>query len=106
MKILHLHNWDVDIAAAKKIQLDFQEKIILQHLQQPIHFIAGADVSYSRKLNKSFSAVTVFKYSEMEIVEWVLKAISKYRIPDPIRQSHNAVNQLRLEFEGSRLNSA
>ncbi len=61
MKILHLHKWDVDIATAKKIQLDFQEKIILQHLQQPIHFIAGADVSYSRKLNKSFSAVTVFK---------------------------------------------
>ncbi len=232
MKILHLHNWDVDIAAAKKIQLDFQEKIILQHLQQPINFIAGADVSYSQKLNKSFSAVTVFKYPEMEIVEqkmstgivkfpyipgyltfreapallssfekltttpdlilfdgqgiahfrkmglaahlglfldlpsigcaksrllgtykipgiekgdksdllyqnncigavvrtrtavkpvfispgykitieeaveWILKTCSKYRIPDPIRQSHNSVNQLRLEFEGSQLNSA
>jgi len=69
MRINSLHNWNVDTQTAKAIQLKFQKKIVLQTLQKPIRYIAGADVSYSRKLNKCFSAVTIFNYPDMEIVE-------------------------------------
>ncbi|MDZ7331539.1 MAG: endonuclease V, partial [candidate division KSB1 bacterium] len=34
-----------------------------------------------------------------EAIEWVLRTITQYRIPEPIRRSHIAVNQLRANYE-------
>ena len=69
MKIKQLHNWNVNIVEARAIQHELQEKIRLQKLPAPVRLVAGADVSYSKKLDMCFAAVTLFKFPEMEIVE-------------------------------------
>jgi deoxyribonuclease V len=69
MKINQLHSWNVTTSEAKVIQLKLKEKIQLQKLNSPIKLVAGADVSYSKKVEMSFAAITVFKFPEMEIVE-------------------------------------
>ncbi len=69
MKIRHIHNWDVTIEEAKSIQLQLQDKIVLHELHEPVELIAGADVSYSRKLKKCFASVLILKYPELEIIE-------------------------------------
>ncbi|UCE05959.1 MAG: deoxyribonuclease V [bacterium] len=40
-----------------------------------------------------------FKVTIDEAVDWVLKTCAGYRIPEPIRQSHLAVNRLRTNYE-------
>lgn len=69
MKTNHIHHWNVDIVEARAIQLELKEKIRLQKLSGPIRLVAGADVSYSKKVKMCFAAVTIFKYPEMEIFE-------------------------------------
>ena len=69
MKIHQLNNWDVDLQTAKKIQLVFKDKIAIEPLKHPIQFIAGVDVSYSRKLNTCFSAITIYQYPEFVLTE-------------------------------------
>jgi len=69
MKIKQLHNWNVSIEEAKAIQIELKEKIRLQRLTTSVRFVAGADVSYSKKIEICFAAVTVFKFPEMEMVE-------------------------------------
>ncbi len=69
MKINHIHSWNIDIVEARAIQLELKEKIRLQKLSGPIRLVAGADVSYSKKVELCFAAVTIFKHPEMEIFE-------------------------------------
>ena len=69
MKIKQLHNWNVTIDEARRIQLELQEKIKLEPLTTPVDFVAGADVSYSKKTRYCYAAVTIFKFPEMEPVE-------------------------------------
>lgn len=40
-----------------------------------------------------------FKITFDEAVQWTLATVSGYRIPEPIRQSHLAVNQLRIQYK-------
>ncbi len=40
-----------------------------------------------------------FKITMDEAIEWVLRTCTHYRIPEPIRKSHLAVNQLRTNYE-------
>jgi len=68
MKIKQNHNWNVTVEQAKAIQLELKDKIRLQKLISSIRFIAGCDVSYSKKVERCFAAVTVFKLPELEIV--------------------------------------
>ncbi len=69
MKLKQLHNWNVTIHEAKAIQLELEEKIQLQKLNSPVKLVAGADVSYSKKVEMCFAAVSIFKFPEMEIME-------------------------------------
>jgi deoxyribonuclease V len=69
MKINQLHSWNVTTNEAKVIQLELKKKIQLRKLNSPIKLVAGADVSYSKKAEMCFAAITVFKFPEMEIVE-------------------------------------
>lgn len=71
MKFRQLHNWNVTVEQAKTIQLELQGKIRLQKLVSPVRFMAGCDVSYSKKVELCFAAVTVFKLPELTIIEQV-----------------------------------
>ncbi len=69
MEIRQLHEWDVTPERARAIQNELRSKLVLQPLREPIRLVAGADVSYSRKVERCFAAVTVFEYPAMRIVE-------------------------------------
>ncbi len=69
MKIHQRHSWNVDLQAAKEIQMAFKNQIEIKPIQQPIQFIAGADVAYSRKLNLGFSVISIFNYPKMQLIE-------------------------------------
>lgn len=69
MKIKQLHNWNVTIEEARAIQLELKERVRLQKITFPIRLVAGADVSYSKKVDQCFAAVTVFEFPAMKIVE-------------------------------------
>ena len=42
-----------------------------------------------------------YKIMLNEAVGWILKTCTKFRIPEPIRMSHHAANQLRLKSENN-----
>ena len=69
MKIKQLHNWNVSLEQAKAIQLELKENIRLHKLKSPVRFVAGCDVSYSKKVEMCFATVTVFKFPEIDMVE-------------------------------------
>ncbi|MCD6154127.1 MAG: deoxyribonuclease V [Syntrophobacterales bacterium] len=71
VKIKNLHDWDVSYREAVKIQTDLKEKLILhdEDIPSEIHFIAGADISYSRGSDLFFAAVILLQFPTMEIIE-------------------------------------
>ncbi|MDZ7264204.1 MAG: deoxyribonuclease V [candidate division KSB1 bacterium] len=69
MKVKKIHPWNVTLDQAKDIQLALQPKIVLQPLLASPHWIAGADVAYSREGGCCFAAVTVFAFPAMTVVE-------------------------------------
>ena len=69
MEIKRLHDWNVSIDKARVIQLNLKEKIKLSKLKKRVKLVAGADVSYSKKTETCFAAVSVFGFSEMKLIE-------------------------------------
>ena len=71
MKIRRLHDWDVSIAEAKKIQLKLRNKAIIKggpSLRKG-GLIAGADVAFDRKEKLFFAAVVLFSFPDFENLE-------------------------------------
>jgi deoxyribonuclease V len=66
-----LHSWDVTCQEAVVIQKALREKLILcdRDPVTSLHWIAGADISYSRGGDRFFGVVVIFSYPSMEIVE-------------------------------------
>ncbi|MBN1350564.1 deoxyribonuclease V [candidate division KSB1 bacterium] len=69
MKIHWLHEWDIGIDTARRIQQNLAHDICSEPLRQDIRTISGADVSYSKNSNAMHAAVIVFKLPELDIVE-------------------------------------
>ena len=62
-----LHPWDVSTREAIAIQQDLRNKIQLTPLQEPITFIAGADISFNRGSNVFYAGFVVFRYPNMKL---------------------------------------
>lgn len=65
-----LHSWDVTCQEAVAIQKTLREKLILCAEQvTPLHWIAGADISYSRDDDRFFGVVVLMSFPSLEVVE-------------------------------------
>ncbi|MBU4128486.1 deoxyribonuclease V [bacterium] len=69
MKQVFSHPWNVSPREAIKLQEELKEKIILKKGFSEIKRIAGADISFSKKSNRAYSAVIIFSFPELEILE-------------------------------------
>ena len=83
MKIRHLHPWDVSSQQAIKIQKRLRPMLDFKKLSRTIRYVAGTDVSFSRKLGLIWAGVVVFSYPELHRVEekWVQDKVSFPYIP-------------------------
>lgn len=73
MKIRNLHPWDVSPQEAVKIQTRLSPSLTLKRRFSQIHYVAGTDVSCSKKSDKVWACVVVLDYPELVLVEekWV-----------------------------------
>lgn len=83
MKIRHLHAWDVSSQEAIQIQKELRSRLDLTKLPSTIRHVAGADVSFSRKLGRIWAGVVVFSFPELSRIEekWIQDRVSFPYIP-------------------------
>ena len=74
----NLHSWRVNIQEAIRIQQNLRKKIILNDNPPKIQRIAAVDVAFS--VNQAVSAVCIFEYSGLNLVE---KTHAKRKISFP-----------------------
>jgi len=77
-----LHSWDVTCGEAVAIQRMLRERLILcdRDLPDPIRFVAGADISYSRGDDRFFGAAVILSFPALEIVE-IASAVARAPFP-------------------------
>ncbi len=73
MKIRHLHSWGVSPQEAIEIQNRLSSGLELKSVPGPIRYVAGSDVSFSKKSGRIWAGVVVFSYPELRKIEekWV-----------------------------------
>lgn len=69
MKPVFSHPWNLSPQEAIKLQEKLRKRIILEKDFSEIKRIAGADISFSKKSDKAYTAVIVFSFPELEILE-------------------------------------
>lgn len=70
MDLKTLHPWDLDFAAARRVQERLRDRVSLRPLSlKKIEFVAGADIAVSKKLDSVIAAVVVSAFPSLEIVE-------------------------------------
>lgn len=74
MKILPLHSWELSAREAVQVQKEFAQSISIAPRTNHWSLVAAADVSYSKRDPRIFSAVVVMKLPELEVVEAVTAA--------------------------------
>jgi len=63
------HSWNVSPQEASKLQEELRKRIILKKDFSKIKKIAGADISFSKGSNRTYTAVIVFSFPELKILE-------------------------------------
>ncbi len=69
MKVRHLHDWDVDLQQARRIQEQFRKNIVFKKLEDRPQLVAGADVAYCKRDRLLYGAVVVMNLSSISVVE-------------------------------------
>jgi deoxyribonuclease V len=64
-----LHSWRLSYPGARALQVELRSRVRARRIPGPVRLVAGADVSYSRKLDRAFGAVCVFRLPDLEPVE-------------------------------------
>ncbi len=80
MKRFSGHSWNPTFKEAKRLQLEFKNKIIPLSDTGTINTIAGIDISFSKNSDIAFAAIIVFSFPEIAIIE---KKIVKGKIIYP-----------------------
>jgi len=71
IKVLNLHPWNLTYKQAVEVQKRLQPRVILTPLKKRVRFVAGADVSYSKKDRYLFGAIVIMDLEKMEPIEEV-----------------------------------
>ena len=72
MEIKRLHQWEIPVSEAKKLQETLRQKyLIIENRCSDIKTVAGADVSYSRGSDIIYSAVVIMELETMKVLERV-----------------------------------
>jgi len=82
MKINRIHDFDIDIPRAKRIQLELAERVkkCIPKLPSSIDLIAGCDVAFDKNNNLALGAVVILNPETLEVLKsYTGKA--KIRIP-------------------------
>lgn len=80
MKTKRLHNWDMDYAAARRIQAELAAKLRFEKLLRKPELVAGLDCAFSKNLEKICAVVVVLKLPEFDLVE-MQSAVREVRFP-------------------------
>ncbi len=85
MRILNLHEWDVEVARAKEIQEKLRSRVSTRNSLnlKKLRWVAGADMSYTRGEGVFFGAVVVLSFPDLTLVEekWVSGGVDFPYIP-------------------------
>ncbi len=71
MRVKVLHDWEVDYAAARRLQEGLAARVELRPLPEDVRLVAGADLAFSRSLGRFFASVVVLTFPGLEPVEVV-----------------------------------
>ena len=66
IKIRQLHPWNVTHQEAIKIQKELCSHVILKKLPEPVKYVAGTDVAFSKKTNAAWACVVVLSFPELK----------------------------------------
>ncbi len=69
MRVFDLHPWNVSAKKAVAMQRELAARLEFPPLERPPVYVAGADVSFSKKDPRIYAAVVVLKLPELEAVE-------------------------------------
>lgn len=70
MKITPLHDWNLSPQQAIELQKQFAYEVITEDkFDAPVKTVAGIDLGYDMKTNKSRAVVVVLKFPELELIE-------------------------------------
>lgn len=74
-----IHSWNVNLASARKIQLQLAEKLVLKGELNP-SLIAGADCAFSERKNLAYAVAVVYDLTRNQVIE-VVKTKSRIHFP-------------------------
>jgi len=80
MRVQALHEWEVSVAQARKIQLSLAEMVSTEKEVVNPRLIAGIDISAPDSRGVATGAVVVLRYPELDVIE-VKEAHSKITLP-------------------------
>jgi len=69
MKIPNLHPWNLSYTDAIALQKRLRGGLLLEWDGRDVRLVAGADVSFSKRDEKTFAVVVVMEYPDMRVVE-------------------------------------
>jgi len=72
MKARELHRWDVDAAAARRIQDQLRRRVSDAWVERPVRTIAGADVSFPQK-DLALAVVVVLRFPDLQLIETAVR---------------------------------
>lgn len=69
MKVNRLHEWQMNLAQAKEMQLSLARRIVTENEGIDPQFIAGVDISSANSQGMARGAIVVLNYPELDVVE-------------------------------------